>query len=93
MVCISAFMASGRIYRIMEEWSVECNDSTCNPDGGLHLDIINQSMQKLDLEYISTCVLIKYIPSLGYLNPFKPEFTIIIFIHYKPRIAVAILDL
>ena len=26
-------------------------------------------------------------------NPFKPEFTIIIFIHYKPRIAVAILDL
>ena len=27
------------------------------------------------------------------LNPFKPEFTIVIFIHYKPRIAVAILDL
>ena len=27
------------------------------------------------------------------LNPFKPEFTIGIFIHYKPRIAVAILDL
>ena len=26
-------------------------------------------------------------------NPFKPEFTIFIFIHYKPRIAVAILDL
>ena len=26
-------------------------------------------------------------------NPFKPEFTIVIFIHYKPRIAVAILDL
>ena len=25
--------------------------------------------------------------------PFKPEFTILIFIHYKPRIAVAILDL
>ena len=25
-------------------------------------------------------------------NPFKPEFTIVIFIHYKPRIAVAILD-
>ena len=23
-------------------------------------------------------------------NPFKPEFTIVIFIHYKPRIAVAI---
>ena len=27
------------------------------------------------------------------LNPFKPEFTIVIFIHYKPRIAAAILDL
>ena len=26
-------------------------------------------------------------------NPFKPEFIIIIFIHYKPRIAVTILDL
>ena len=25
-------------------------------------------------------------------NPFKPEFAIVIFIHYKPRIAVAILD-
>ena len=28
-----------------------------------------------------------------YFNPFKPEFTILIFIHYKPRIAAAILDL
>ena len=27
------------------------------------------------------------------INPFKPEFTMVIFIHYKPRIAVAILDL
>ena len=27
------------------------------------------------------------------LNPFNPEYTIVIFIHYKPRIAVAILDL
>ena len=26
-------------------------------------------------------------------NPFKPEFIIVIFVHYKPRIAVAILDL
>ena len=26
-------------------------------------------------------------------NPFKPEFTIVIFIHYNPRFAVAILDL
>ena len=28
-----------------------------------------------------------------FFNPFKPEFMIVIFIHYKPRIAVAILDL
>ena len=27
------------------------------------------------------------------LNPFKPDFTIVSFIHYKLRIAVAILDL
>ena len=27
------------------------------------------------------------------LSPFKPEFTVVIFIHYKPRIAVAIHDL
>ena len=27
------------------------------------------------------------------VNPFKSEFTIVIFIYYKPRIAVAILDL
>ena len=26
-------------------------------------------------------------------NPFKPEFNIVIFINYKPRIAVAIPDL
>ena len=26
-------------------------------------------------------------------NPFNPEFTIVIFIHYKPRIAVTIHDL
>ena len=27
------------------------------------------------------------------INHLKPEFTIVIFIHYNPRIAVAILDL
>ena len=27
------------------------------------------------------------------INPFNPEFTIVIIIHYKPRIAAAILDL
>ena len=28
-----------------------------------------------------------------HISPFNPEFTIVIFIHYKPRIAAAILDL
>ena len=32
-------------------------------------------------------------PILPTVTPFKPEFTIVIFIHCKPRIAVAILDL
>ena len=27
------------------------------------------------------------------LNPFRPKFSLIIFIHYKPKIAVTILDL
>ena len=30
---------------------------------------------------------------LGYFNPFKPEFTIVIYIHYKPKIAAEILNL
>ena len=35
----------------------------------------------------------KYFEPLIYINPFKSEFTIVFFIHYKPRISVAILDL
>ena len=31
--------------------------------------------------------------ALIFINPFNPEFTIVIIIHYKPQIAVAILDL
>ena len=34
-----------------------------------------------------------YTQIIQHFNPFKPDFTIVIFIHYKPRIAVAILDL
>ena len=30
---------------------------------------------------------------INHVNPFKPEFILVIFIHYKPRIAAAILDL
>ena len=35
----------------------------------------------------------KWVKTDVQLNPLKPELTIVIFIHYKPRIAVAILDL
>ena len=34
-----------------------------------------------------------FIKKIQLFNPFRPEFTIVIFNHYKPRIAVAILDL
>ena len=34
-----------------------------------------------------------YTKIFHHFNPFNPEFTIVIFIHYKPRIAAAILDL
>ena len=46
------------------------------------------------LDYISELVIVEahdVIPIL--FNPLKPEYIIVIFIHYKPRIAVAILDL
>ena len=38
-------------------------------------------------------MLINYVYNRFLLNPFKPEFTIVISIHYKPQIAVTILDL
>ena len=30
---------------------------------------------------------------LYFINPLKPDFTVVIFIHYKSRLAIAILDL
>ena len=44
------------------------------------LDVYTRQIAKVDYRAIR-------------VNPFKPEFNIVIFIHYKPRIAVAILDL
>ena len=44
-------------------------------------------------EVLEVCVGVIQIRNAEYyscLNPFKPDFTIVIFIHYKPRIAVAI---
>ena len=35
----------------------------------------------------------KVYPRAVRVNPFKPEFSIVIFIHYTPLVAVAILDL
>ena len=45
------------------------------------------------LNWIKTFGLYRFHNSIQRFNPFKPEFTIVIFIHYKSRIAVAILDL
>ena len=44
-----------------------------------------------DSEFISQqkCILLDQL----LINPFKHEFSIVIFIHYKPWIAIAILDL
>ena len=44
------------------------------------------------MQGLHNIVQVNLILNLTY-NIFKPEFTIVIFIHYKPRIAVAILDL
>ena len=40
-----------------------------------------------EAEYNSNAV------TFDWITPFKPEFIIVILTHYKPRIAVAILDL
>ena len=45
----------------------------------------------MQILYYKQCSTKPYTHNL--FNPFKPEFTIVIFIHYKPPIAVAILDL
>ena len=49
----------------------------------------NYLFESVDLWFISP---LKALFGL-FINPVKPEYTIAIFIHYKPRIAVGILDL
>ena len=68
-------------------------------DPGYHFTIaLNQHEYfYYDLGHISRPFL-DILPILTYhdmppVNPFKPEFTIVIFLNYKPRIAIAILDL
>ena len=54
----------------------------------------NDHINPLSANYVYSCVQpILFVLKTRTFNPFKPEFTIVIFIHYKPRIAVAILDL
>ena len=47
--------------------------------------------------YVSDCVsllrCVNRVTRMPTINPFNPEFTIVIFLNYKPRIAAAILDL
>ena len=56
---------------------------------GPHAERINIIFR---LYFIFVCLKIKGLVFVC-INPFKPEFKIVIFIHYKPRIAAAILDL
>ena len=48
---------------------------------------------KLKLCLIILCYVNAELVQVNSFNPFRPEFTIVIFIHYKPWIAAAILDL
>ena len=45
------------------------------------------------MRYYKYLLPLMYNNKLFPFNHFKPELTIVIFIHYKPRIAAAILDL
>ena len=55
--------------------------------------LVKQTTKNFKWNWFRICVS-KHITMLQNLfNPFKPGFTIVIFIHYKPGIAVAILDL
>ena len=70
-----------------------CNDITNkNP----HIPHFDNSILNYIIQIVFTqCVVHKYdtCDTDTAVNPFKPEFTIVIFTHYKPRIAAAILDL
>ena len=44
-------------------------------------------------DYVEKSVCFAHSKIFIIFNPLNPEFTIFIFIHYKPRIAVAISDL
>ena len=58
----------------------------CLPIKSLNFEHVYFSWEYIKKIEAANCV------SNSSFNPFKPEFTIAIFINYKPRIAVAILD-
>ena len=47
----------------------------------------------VELGVLYYVLLVTYWHFSSFINPLRPEFNIVIFIHYKPRIAAAILDL
>ena len=57
----------------------------------LHFYTINYMIIMISVQSECPCHII--LNHYFYTNPFNSEFTIVILIHYKPRIAVAILDL
>ena len=67
-----------------------CPYFACIEDAVRSRKVVKARFMALDnrirLSHSHVCILVTF-------KPFKPEFTIVIFIHYKPRIAVAILDL
>ena len=56
---------------------------------------LNPFNPEFNNEFITQYIVVLAFPKKygGLFNPLKPEFTIVIFIHYKPRSAVAILGL
>ena len=58
-----------------------------------HLSNICIYIRNLVFQDPSDQILFIFSLEIKQINPFKPEFTIVIFIHYKSRIAAAILDL
>ena len=68
-----------------------------SPYRDLQLQVAENYTYLLNLQVIYVWTLILFAMTVIWsadtrINLFKPEFTIVIFIHYQPRVAVAILD-
>ena len=73
-----------------ENGIVENGEIPCGPVKDT--SVLTMEIQEPKRKSVSTPIK-RYSASDRGINSFKPEFTIVIFILYKPRIAVAILDL